>query len=87
MPEYMYSFFRRIQDNSGQLVGQVVSVYAGNPSEARLLLERELAGVRDELGKLPKDLRQREPSFEEIPEWTIDEIVLDKPKVVSFFVT
>lgn len=87
MSASLYSFVRRIQDNSGQQVGQVVSVFAGNLDEATRLVEDELAHVREELRTLPSESRRREPSFEETPEWTVDKTVLDRPKIVSFFVT
>jgi hypothetical protein len=87
MTANLYTFFRRIQDNSGERVDQIVSVYADHLAEAKELLEKELAKVRGELEGVPTGSRQREPSFEETPDWTVNEVVLDKPKVVAFFVT
>lgn len=87
MTATIYSFFRQIQDNSGQQVAQVVSVYADDLDEATRILEDELAEVRDELGAVPVESRRREPSFEETPDWTVNQVVLDEPKIVAFFVT
>lgn len=75
----LFFFSRTIFAEAGSQ-SQTVAVYASDLESAQIVLESELANLRQGEGST-------NPANLDIPPWSSHQVSLDTPKVVSFVVT
>lgn len=75
----VYVLSREVKGDNGERYTQVLTVYAGNTTDARSLVRREfarwrMAGVNGE-------------AYAPTPEFDVDRVVLDEPKLITAGIT
>jgi hypothetical protein len=81
----LFVFSRFVRANSGRRYAEVVTVFADGLVTAQTVLEADL---REKTSRRPKDLPPPEVDAAYVvgPEWKIDEIPLDQPRILTFVV-
>jgi hypothetical protein len=76
----VFVFTRDIVGESGQRLRQAVTVFAEDFNAANRVLAHDLASLR-------AGSNRKEAAFARLPDWRVEEIALDSPKVLTSLVT
>ena len=71
---------REVTGDGGERFSQNVSVYAGSAREAVTIVAADFARLARITGKV-------EAAYRETPEWTVEQVKLDAPKVLTLGLT
>lgn len=82
----LFSFFREVEDDDGKRYSQMATVFAEDRAQAEDVLAQDLKELRASDKDEDTDPAE-EPGYSMTSDWTVDEVGLDTPKVVSLAIT